>query len=251
MSRKEPNYQEQIRQIKELLEKNIVLLPIFSSLAYLCSYFFEVAYLSVYNVPFQLAQIKLDNFVFVVAALILIITYGYIIYEEYKSGKLRIKSLRFLALVFLLLAAGILILPPPLSAAIILITVLLGALRWFAPKAFIKFFKNKRNQPVEKVSEPAFFLIIAALFLLCAISYATGRLWAYEQDYYATVQFADGKHAIIQNYSNKYLLVKVGNEGQIEGYKVTEIGVFKDKTIQNEKLEIAKFRWTKWREQIF
>lgn len=251
MSKSGAQYQKQAQQIKELLEKNIVLLPIFSSLAYLCSYFFEIAYLSIFNVPFQLAQIKLDNFVFVFAALTLIITYGYIIYKEYHAGKLKVTSFRFLALVFLLLAAGIIILPPPLSAVITLLTVLFLLLRWFAPKAFIKLLNSKQNPPVEKLPEPLFLLVIAAIFLLCGISYAAGRLWAYGQDYYATVQLSDGKHAVVQNYGNKYLLVKVGNEAQIEGYKLAETGIFQDKTIQNEKLEIAKFRWSKWREQVF
>src|SRR5665647_2167152 len=91
-----------MEDVRIILEKGLLLLPILSAMAYFASYAFERSYLSIYNVPSQLVQVKLEDFVLIFLALSFITAVVYMIYDEHKAGRVYNKSPFFWVLVVFL-----------------------------------------------------------------------------------------------------------------------------------------------------
>jgi hypothetical protein len=237
-----------LKQLLPLIEKGLLFLPLITAISYLGAYFFEMAFLTTYNVSARFIQIKTENFIFLLlssAAVCAIVSVAFDAYKHNWQGQGKIRKVLFLASFGIPLSLWLLLALPPFMSAGLFIAILILAVLWrFAPNAF-------ETKSAENYSTAQGVIIVSILTVsaVCILSYMAGRLWAMNQDNYAVIFMNDKKYAVVQSYGDTSIVVSADpNDDEFMVLTTDEIS---NKTLHTEKLEIGNFSWSKWVDDAF
>lgn len=240
-------------EIKKHGEKVVLVLPVLSALAYLASYFFEAAFLSVYGLPRQIVQVKTENFILLFLASSVYAILAYHIYDSHRNGEIDLR--RFykradLLSLFLLLALLIFVaLPAYLTGPWLIAAALLLIMRLVAPNFFKRNFRAGKG--LKEQSSPQLFILIAAVWVLCALSYFSGRLLGFTQSNYVTYELNNSKFVVIQSYSNTWVLGRINDKLEIQDYQLNSTDSLAGKPFKVEEIKVNKFKFTTWIKEAF
>lgn len=226
------------------------MLPVLTAAAYLGSYFFEIAFLSAYKIPMQLAHIRIENFIFLFVASSMVLMPFFMLYIDYQSDEVNLKNwyrkpvyIAFSVAILILL----LVLVPQVLVALIIVAAIILLLRRFAPKLL----KKKHNS--HPLTSTQAMIAIAILFTMGIIflSYLSGRFWATNQHEFPVYELPEGRYVLLQNYGDKYILGKLKETELNNGFMVVDTEFLSGKPFVRERLYIPKPEFTSWLDPLF